>query len=488
MAPGTRSSASAVTGPEPGGRTAAVVAVLAIAVFMSSLDLFIVNLAFPSIGEEYPEADLSSLSWVLNAYTIVFAAVLVPAGRWADRVGRRRALVAGLAVFTAGSLLCGLAPGVGWLVAARTVQAVGAGVMVPASLSLLLAVVPQDRRARALGSWSALGALGAALGPVIGGALVEIGWRWVFWVNLPVGVVAILLTVRLVPESRDEARGSRPDLLGALFLALAVGLVAGALVEAADRGWASGAVLGLLLASVLCAAAVVVRSRRHPAPVLEPALFRSRAFSGAGAASVLYYAAFGAFLLNTVEFLTGVWRFTPLEAGLAIAPGPLMVLPFARLVAPRLIPLLGGVGRVAALGCGVGALAQVLWLVLLQTEPAYATHLLPAQLLGGAGVGLAIPSLLGAGSAGLPMASLGTGSGILNTARQVGTVLGVAALVAALAVPGPDPLTVFRHGIALTIAFFVAAGVVCVAVLARRSPPAAAVAAPLPAPPAAGAA
>jgi hypothetical protein len=206
--------------------------------------------------------------------------------------------------------------------------------------------------------------------------------------------------------------------------------------------------------------------------VLEPALFRSRMFSGAGAASVLYYAAFGAFLLNTVEFLTGVWRFTPLEAGLAIAPGPLMVLPFARLVAPRLIPLLGGVGRVAALGCGIGAIAQVVWLVLLQIEPAYLTHLLPAQLLGGAGVGLAIPSLLGAGSAGLPAANLGTGSGILNMARQVGTVLGVAALVAALTVRAPDPLTTFRSGIALTIAFFAAAGAVCLAVLARRVRPA----------------
>src|SRR5918995_1003523 len=328
MALGKRSPASVV--PEPNGGTAAVVAVLAIAVFMSSLDLFIANLAFPSIAGEYPGAGLGSLSWVLNAYTIVFAAVLIPAGRWADRVGRRRALVAGLAVFTGGSLLCGLAPGVGWLVAARTVQAVGAGVMVPASLSLLLAVVPPGQRARALGSWSALGALGAALGPVIGGALVEIGWPWVFWVNLPVGVVAILPALRLVPESRDEARGSRPDLLGALILALAVGLVAGALVEAADWGWASSGVLGLLLAAALCAGAVVVRSFRHPAPVLESVLFRSRTFSGAGAASVLYYAAFGAFLLNTVEFLTTVWRYTPLEAAPAHPPRPALPAPVAR--------------------------------------------------------------------------------------------------------------------------------------------------------------
>ena len=462
-------------------RVTAIVGVLSLAVFMSSLDLFIVNLAFPYISKDYPGTSLSSLSWVLNAYTIVFAAVLIPAGRWADQVGRRRALVAGLALFTGGSLLCGLAPGVLWLVSARTVQAMGAGVMVPASLSLLLAVVPPAQRARALGSWSALGALGAALGPVIGGGLVEIGWRWVFWVNLPVGIVAILLALRLVPESRDETQRGRPDLFGALLLALAVGLVAGALVEAADWGWVSAGVWGLLSAAVLCAGAVVVRSIRHPAPVLELGLFRSPMFSGSAAASVLYYAAFGAFLLNTVEFLTEVWRYSPLQAGLAIAPGPLMVLPFARLVAPRLIPRLGGVGRVAALGCGVGAVAQVVWLLLITAEPAYPTHLLPAQLIGGAGVGMAIPSLLGAGSAGLPMAHLGTGSGILNMARQVGTVLGVAALVATLTAAVADPLTASRHGIVLTIAFFVAAGATCLAVLVRRVRPTA-VAGPLPQP------
>src|SRR4051794_13464623 len=231
-----RISPSSVAGPRSTGGTAPIVAVLAIAVFMSSLDLFIVNLAFPSIAHEYPGARLGSLSWVLNAYTIVFAAVLIPAGRWADQVGRRRALVMGLALFTGGSLLCGLAPGVAWLVAARAVQAVGAGVMVPASLSLLLAVVPAEQRARALGSWSALGALGAALGPVIGGGLVGIGWRWVFWVNLPVGIVAIVLALHWVPENRDDAQRGRPDILGALLLALGVGLVAGALVKAPD--WA----------------------------------------------------------------------------------------------------------------------------------------------------------------------------------------------------------------------------------------------------------
>src|SRR5437868_6688586 len=181
-------------------RVTAVVGVLSLAVFMSSLDLFIVNLAFPYISRDYPGTGLSSLSWVLNAYTIVFAAVLVPAGRWADRIGRRRLFSGGLVLFSFGSVLCGLAPGVAALIAARVIQAAGAGAMVPASLSLLLAVVPAPVRPKALGTWSALGALGAALGPVIGGLLVQANWRWVFWINVPVGVAAVVLAVRIVPE------------------------------------------------------------------------------------------------------------------------------------------------------------------------------------------------------------------------------------------------------------------------------------------------
>jgi EmrB/QacA subfamily drug resistance transporter len=451
----------------------AVVGVLSLAVFMSSLDLFIVNLAFPYIAREYAGTSLGSLSWVLNAYTIVFAAVLVPAGRWADRVGRRRLFVAGLATFGAGSLLCGVAPGVAALIAARVIQAVGAGLMVPASLSLLLAAVPAPARARAIGTWSAIGALGAALGPVIGGLLVQLSWRWVFWINLPVALFAVLAARRVIPESKDSRAGGRPDVIGAALLAAAVGLVALALVKAPDWGWASARFLGLLLASLASGAALVARSRRHHSPVIELGLLRSRTFSGAFAASILYYAAFGAFVLNSVEFLTGVWHYSAVRAGLAIAPGPLMVLPFARIVAPRLAGRLGGPGRVAVIGCAVNAGGQLLWLTQIQVQPAYLTHLLPAQLLGGAGVGLAIPSLLAAGSASLAPARFGTGSGILNMARQVGTVLGVASLVAILShvVPG-DPLAAFRHGLVLIIAFFVAAGVVCASLLIARPRPA----------------
>jgi hypothetical protein len=223
---------------------------------------------------------------------------------------------------------------------------------------------------------------------------------------------------------------------------------------------------------------MVLRSRRHHSPVIELALLRSRAFSGSFAASILYFAGFGAFVLSAVEFLTGVWGYSAIRAGLAIAPGPLMVFPVARLVAPRLGVLLGGPGRVALIGCLVNAAGQALWLLRIDTDPGYLTHLLPAQLVGGIGVGLAIPSLVAAGSATLAPAQFGTGSGVLNMSRQVGTVLGVAALVAVLSRLAPgDPLPVFRDSLVLVIGFFLAAAAVCAVTLARRtSPPVAAAA------------
>ena len=450
-------------------RVTVIVGVLALAVFMSSLDLFIVNLAFPYIGREYHGTGLDTLSWVLNAYTIVFAAVLVPAGRWADRVGRLRVFISGLAGFIVGSALCGLAPSVPALIAARVIQAAGAGLMVPASLSLLLASVPAAGRAKAIGTWSALGALGAALGPVIGGSLVQLSWRWVFWINIPVGLVAIALAARIVPDSKDKHTRGRPDVAGAGLLALAVGMAAFALVKAPDWGWASGKFLGVLAAAVASGTAMIIRSHRHHSPVIELGLMRSRIFSGTFAASILYYAAFGAFVLNSVEFLTGVWHYSAIRAGLAIGPGPLMVLPFARVVAPRLATRLGGPGRVAVIGCLVNAGAMSLWLTQIQAHPAYLTHLLPAQLLGGAGVGLTIPSLLGAGSLALSPDRFGTGSGVLNMARQVGTVLGVAALVAILAHVGQDPIATFRQALVMVIGFFAAAGVVAAATLTART-------------------
>ncbi len=342
--------------------------------------------------------------------------------------------------------------------------------MAPASLSLLLACVPAKGRTAAIGTWSAFGAMGAAFGPVIGGALVQLNWRWVFLINIPIGLIAVVMAVRVVPESKDERVARMPDLLGAALLAASAGLVALALVKAPEWGWGSAAFIGTLAAAAACGAAMVIRSRAHPSPVIELGLLRSRTFSGAFVASILFYAAFGAFILNFVEFLTGVWHYGAVQAGLAIAPGPLMVLPFAAIVAP-LAGKIGGPGRVAVIGCAVFGAALVLWYARIAPDPAYVARLLPSQLIGGAGVGLAIPGLLGSGSASLPPDRFGTGSGILNMARQIGIVLGVAALVGILTnvVPG-DPVITFRHGLALIIGLLIATGLVAGGLLTARPP------------------
>ena len=447
-----------------------MVGVLALAVFMSSLDLFIVNLAFPYISRQYPGTSLSSLSWVLNAYTIVFAAVLVPAGRWADRIGRRRVFAAGLAGFTAGSVLCGLAPGV---------DAADRGAGRPGGRGggdgARVAVAAAGRRP---GSGP-----GEGPGHLVGAGRAGGGARPGDRRQPGPGELAVgVLDQR---AGRGGRRGAgRPGGAGEPAIRRrAAGRTCWGLGcwrrpsgwsrtrwwRRPSWGWGSAGFIGLLAASLACGAAMVWRSRRHHSPVLELELLRSRTFSGAFGASILYYAGFGAFVLSSVEFLTGVWHYSAVDAGLAIAPGPLMVLPFARLVAPRLAAFLGGPGRVAVIGCLVNAAAQLLWLAQMQATPDYATHLLPAQLLGGAGVGLSIPSLLGAGSASLTPGRFGTGSGILNTARQVGTVLGVAGLVAILSrASSVDPVAAYRHGAVLIIAFFVAAGAVSAGLLTGR--------------------
>jgi hypothetical protein len=282
-----------------------------------------------------------------------------------------------------------------------------------------------------------------------------------------------------LPESRDPQAHRRPDVLGAVVLAAAVGAIALALVEAPSWGWLSLRVAAVVVGALIVLGAVLAHSARHPAPVIDLRLLRGRSFSGAFAASVLYYAGFGTFVLNSVEFLTGQWHYSAIRAGLAIAPGPLCVLPFARLVAPRLAPILGGAGRVAVLGAAVNAGAQLLWFTQMTHSPSYTAHLLPAQLIGGAGVGLTIPSLLGAGTSAVPPAWFGTASGVLNMGRQVGTVLGVASLVGVLSTPAAMPFASYQHGVLLAVSFFAAASVIAAAVLARRPSSGAATAAPL---------
>ena len=227
---------AATTGGRGRERPVLTALIVLTGVFLSSLDLFIVNIAFPSISKAFHGESLSSLSWVLSAYTIVFAAVLVPAGRWADRAGRKRAFLLGLAIFTTSSALCAIAPSLDFLVGARVLQAVGGALMLPTSLGLLLPAFGPERKGAAIGLWSAVGGAAAALGPPIGGLLVQVSWRWVFLVNLPFSLLALFFGVRLLHEVRDP-EAHKSDLLGAALLTVSVASLVAAIVEGSDWGW-----------------------------------------------------------------------------------------------------------------------------------------------------------------------------------------------------------------------------------------------------------
>jgi EmrB/QacA subfamily drug resistance transporter len=441
------------------GRVAAIVSV---GVFVASLDLFIVNIAFPDMERDFADTSLAGLSWVLNAYAIVFAALLVPAGRWADRVGRKRAFLGGLALFTVASAACAAAPSVGALVAARVIQAAGAALLMPASLGLLLPEFPPEKRGLAIGLWAAVGGTAAAAGPVIGGLLVELSWRWVFVVNLPVGIAAIVAGARVLQERREEG-AAQPDTLGAAVLTGAVGTLIAGIVQGPDWGWTSGRVIALFAAAAALTAIFVLRSARHPVPVVEPELLRVRAFAAANVASVLFFVGFAAMLLGSVLFLTQVWGETALGAGLKIAPGPATAAVFA--VAGGVLSGKIGPRAVGAIGAALFALGGVWWATHLGATPHYAADYLPGMLVGGAGVGFVNPALAGAATAQLPPARLSTGSAVQTMSRQIGSALGVALLVAVIGTPSPaEAVGAFENAWWMMVAAAAGAGAAFVAV------------------------
>jgi EmrB/QacA subfamily drug resistance transporter len=304
-----------------------VLLVTAVGVFMSFSDVTIVHIAFPDIRASFPGSSLSHLSWILNAYAIVFAAALVPAGRLADRFGRKRFYFLGVVVFLAASVLCGAASSVDLLVGARALQALGGAMLVPASLGLLLPEFPLERRATATALWGATGAVAAAAGPSLGGLLVDWqGWRAVFFVNLAIGLPALIPARTLLRESRGP-QTVFPDALGAILLAVGVGALALAIVQGPSWHWGSAHILGSFAASAVLLVAFLRRSARHRAPVIELSLFRVRSFAVANAGGFVFATGFYALLLCNVLFLTGFWHYSILRAGVALTPGPLTAAP-----------------------------------------------------------------------------------------------------------------------------------------------------------------
>ncbi len=430
-----------------------VLVVVCSGVVLASLDLFIVNLALPSIARDLHQSSLGSLSWVLNGYSIVYASLLVLLGRLAERRPRDLAFLLGVLIFTASSAACAAASSLSLLVVFRVIQAVGAALLTPTSLSLVLATTSEAKRAGSVRAWTAVGGIAAGLGPVIGGFLVSTSWRLVFLVNVPIGIVALVVGWRRLP-SVPGRQVPAPDVFGALFVTLGVGALSLGLVEANSWGWESVGVVGSLVASLLLLGGAAIHTLRHRNPLLDPKLFGVRAFSGSSIVGLLFSVAFGAMLLSVVLWMQDVWGWSPLTAGLAFAPGPLLVPVFAFFVASRAIPRFGP-GRVIALGSTIYMLGNLWWATRIGLTPDYVTGVLPGTLLTGAGVGLTLPTFMAAGASALPPESFATGSAALNMVRQVGLAIGVAVLIAVLGAArrGEPALQAYRHGWLATAGF-----------------------------------
>jgi EmrB/QacA subfamily drug resistance transporter len=419
------------------GSPGLIFAILAVGVFLASLDLFIVNIALPAIKLGFPGSSVGGISWILNGYTIIYAALLVPAGKIGDVIGRRRVFAFGLVAFGVGSALCAAAPTLSFLVGARVLQGVGAAAVTPTSLGLMLPVISPAKRPAAIGGWAALGAVGAAAGPPLGGLLTDISWHWIFIVNVPLAFGALFALLRFVPEIRDPAKPSLPDGLGTVILMAAVSLATLGLVKGADWSW-DGRVVGCFVGAAVLAVLFVYRSSRHRSPVLELSIVRVPAFALATFSATLFFAAFSVMLIGNVLFLTGVWHYSVLRGGLALTPGPIAaaaVAPFAGRLAARIGP-----GVVGAVGGLLFAGSSLIFIEYIGVGRAYDTIFLPSMIIGGIGVGLALPSFTIAATRTIAPQLLATGIGAQSMFRQIGGALGVAAFVAILGTPNADSI------------------------------------------------
>jgi EmrB/QacA subfamily drug resistance transporter len=400
--------------------------------FLVFLDTTIVNIAFPDISASFPEASRGLLSWVLDGYFVVIAALLVPAGGLADRFGHRRVFLWGLAGFTVASLLCAIAPSLEALIAFRVLQGIGAAAIAPTSLAIVLDSFPAERRAAGVGLWGAAAAAAAAIGPSLGGALVELSdWRLVFLVNLPLGAAIIWAGRGRLPE--HQSRDSRlPDLPGAAMLALSLAAVTLGIVEGNDWGWTAASTLAAFAAAAALLGGVVFRSRRHPRPIVEPELFSHRSFGIGNLGTLLFATAFFSLLLGNVLFLTTVWGYSVLGAGVAALPGPV----WTTLVSGPAGRLADRFGHRAVIV--PGALVFAAGALLLRSagaEPDYLGTWLPGATLTGIGIGLAFPTLGSAAVDEIPGDRFATASAVNAAFRQVGAVLGTAILVSIVGDP-----------------------------------------------------
>jgi EmrB/QacA subfamily drug resistance transporter len=405
----------------------AVLAVTALGGFLVSLDVSVVNALMPAIGREFAGEGRAVLAWVITGYAIVFAAALVPAGRIADRAGRRRTYVGGLAVFAAGSLLCGVAPDLGVLLAGRVVQGVGAAAASPASLGLLLAACDTRHRTTYAARWTGAAAVGVCLGPFVGGVLTELAdWRWAFLVNLPITAVLMAAAPRLLPETPRHLGRRLPDPLGTAVFAMAAAAMSLAFSEVSTWGVASPRTIGVLGAGTALTAAFVRRSRRVTEPMLDLALLRDRRVMAAAVVAACYAAAFFGFLLTFMLFAVDQWHLSTVQAGATVLVPGVVVVGLTTQVG-RVVDRLGH-RMPLTLGAGLMAMALLSSGCFLDGGGFGGRWLLIGPVLG-LGIGLCYPVLAGAAVHGLAAEDLAAASAINQCARQLGAAIGVAAAI-----------------------------------------------------------
>jgi EmrB/QacA subfamily drug resistance transporter len=390
--------------------------------FIVGLDSTIVNLALPAIRSELG-ASVSKLQWTIDAYTLVLASLLMVSGSTADRVGRRRTFQAGLVVFGIGSLLCGIAPTINLLILFRMLQAVGGSMLNPVAMSIITNTFTDPReRAQAIGVWGGVVGLSMAVGPVVGGALVDAaGWRFIFWINVPVTIAAVLMTAFFVPESR-AAVARRIDPVGQVLVVLLLGGLTYGIIEGKSAGWASPLIIGCFLLFLVAAVSLVLYERRRDQPLLEPRFFRSAPFSGATLIAVSGFSALSGFLFLNSLYLQSVRGFSALHAGLLTLPMAAMTVVFA----PLSGWLVGHRGPRLPLVVA-GSMLTLSGLVLSRLTTTTSTEqLLVSYLIFGVGFGMLNAPITNAAVSGMPRSQAGVAAAIASTSRQVGASLGVA--------------------------------------------------------------
>lgn len=401
-----------------------MLAICCLSLLIVSMDVTIVNVALPSIRADL-HASVSGLQWTVDAYVLVVASLLMVSGSTADRIGRRRTFQAGLILFTIGSLLCSIAPSLGWLVVFRMVQAVGGSMLNPVAMSIITNVFTEPReRARAIGVWAGVAGLGLGLGPVFGGLLTEtVGWRAIFWINVPIGLIAFVLAARFVPESKAE-QTRRPDPVGQSLVLLALAGLTYAIIEAPQAGWTSIQTVGLAVLSLAAAVVLLCYEPRRTDPLLELRFFRSVPFSGATVIAVCAFGAFAGFLFLNTLYLQEVRGLSALQAGLCTLPLALMMLIFAPL-SGRLVGSRGP--RIPLVVAGTAMCTGALMLVPLDAGTSLG-WVLASYIVFGIGFGLVNAPITNAAMSGMPRGQAGVAAAIASTSRQIGAAIGLAVI------------------------------------------------------------